>query len=72
MLAGTPPLLTAQKLRALELRGDSSHAYNLREVRAENAAPSERAERAYGQRVADCQPRAPKRAGTGAATWVRL
>ena len=75
------PSLLAQKLRALELRAGmpsrrgqrgSTHAYNLKEVRARERALSEQAERAYRQLVADWQAKAPKRAGTGAATGVRL
>jgi transposase len=75
------PSLLAQKLRALELRAGmpsrrgqrgSTHAYNLKEVRARERALSEQAEIAYRQLVADWQAKAPKRAGTGAATGVRL
>jgi transposase len=75
------PSLTAQKLRALELRAGmpsrrgqrgSTHAYNLKDVRARERALSEQAERAYRQLVADWQAKTPKRAGTGAATGVRL
>jgi transposase len=75
------PSLLAQKLRAHELRAGmpsrrgqrgSTHAYNLKEVRARERAPSEQAELAYRRLVADWQAKAPKRAGTGAATGVRL
>ena len=75
------PSLTAQKLRALELRAGmptrrghrgSTHANNLKEVRTRERALSEQAERAYRQLVADWQAKAPKRAGTGATTGVRL
>jgi transposase len=76
------PSLLAQKLRALELRAGmpsrrgqrgSTHAYNLKEVRARERALSEQAEHAYRQMVADWRAKAPaKRAGTGAATGVRL
>jgi hypothetical protein len=72
------PSLLAQKLRALELpagmpsrRGQrgSTHAYNLKEVRAREHALSEQAELAYRQLVADWQAKAPaRRTGTGAAT----
>src|SRR3972149_7410953 len=72
------PSLTAQKLRALELRAGvpsrrgqrgSTHAYNLKEVRARERALSEQAELAYRQLVADWQAKAPAtRVGTGAAT----
>jgi transposase len=76
------PSLTAQKLRALELRAGvpsrrgqrgSTHGYNLKEVRARERALSEQAERAYCQLVADWQSRSPKaKAGAGAATGERL
>ena len=75
------PSLLAQKLRALELRAGmpsrrgqrgSTHAYNLKEVRARERALSEQGELAYKQLVADWQAKARKRAGTGAATGVRL
>ncbi len=75
------PSLTAQKLRALELRAGmpsrrgqrgSTHAYNLKEVRARERALSEQAELVYRQLVADWQAKAPKGTGTGAATGVRL
>jgi transposase len=73
------PSLLAQKLRALELRAGmpsrrgqrgSTHAYNLKEVRARERALSEQGELAYRQLVADWRAKAPK--GTGAATGVRL
>jgi transposase len=63
------PSLTAQKLRALELRAGmpsrrgqrgSTHASNLKEVRARERALSEQAERAYRQLVADWQSRSPR------------
>ena len=75
------PSLLAQKLRALELRagmpsrrgqGGSTHAYNLKEVRARERALSEQGELAYRQLVADWHTKAPKKVGTGAATGVRL
>jgi transposase len=76
------PSLTAQKLRALELRAGmpsrrgqrgSTHAYNLKEVRARERALSEQAERAYQKLVAEWQTRSPRpKAGAGAATGVRL
>jgi transposase len=76
------PSLLAQKLRALELRAGmpsrrgqrgSTHAYNLKEVRARERALSEQGEIAYKQLVADWQSRAPRaKAGAGAATGVRL
>jgi transposase len=75
------PSLLAQKLRALELRAGmpsrrgqrgSTHAYNLKQVRARERALSEQGELAYRQLVADWQAKAPKKAGTGAATGVRL
>jgi hypothetical protein len=71
----------AQKLRALELRAGmpsrrgqrgSTHAYNLKEVRARERALSEHGERGYRQLVSDWQAKARKRAGAGAATGVRL
>jgi transposase len=75
------PSLLAQKVRALELRAcmpsrrgqrGSTHAYNLKEVRARERALSEQGELAYRQLVADWHAKARKRAGTGAATGVRL
>jgi transposase len=75
------PSLLAQKLRALELRAGmpsrrgqrgSTHAYNLKEVRARERALSEQGEIAYKQLVADWHAKAGKRAGTGAATGARL
>src|SRR5213596_881084 len=75
------PSLTAQKLRALELRAGmpsrrgqrgSSHAYNLKEVRARERALSEQGELAYRQLVAAWRAKAPGRAGAGAATGKRL
>jgi len=76
------PSLTAQKLRALELRAGmpsrrgqrgSTHAYNLKEVRARERALSEQAERAYRQLVADWQAKAPASgAGVAAANGARL
>ena len=75
------PSLLAQKLRRLELRAGmpsrrgqrgSTHAYNLKEVRARERALSEQGEIAYKQLVADWQAKRPARAGAGAATGVRL
>jgi transposase len=75
------PSLLAQKLRALELRAGmpsrrgqrgSTHAYNLKEVRARERALTEQGELAYRQLVADWHAKAPRKAGTGAATGVRL
>jgi transposase len=77
---GRPSLLT-QKLRRLELRAGmpsrrgqrgSTHAYNLKEVRARERALSEQGEIAYKQLVADWQAKRPPRADAGAATGVRL
>ena len=77
---GRPSLLT-QKLRKLELRAGmpsrrgqrgSTHAYNLKEVRARERALSEQGEIAYKQLVADWQAKRSARAGAGAATGVRL
>lgn len=78
---GRPSLLT-QKLRKLELRAGmpsrrgqrgSTHAYNLKEVRARERALSEQGEIAYKQLVADWQAKATgTRTGTGAATGARL
>ena len=50
----------------------STHAYNLKEVRARERALSEQGEIAYKQLVADWHAKAGKRTGTGAATGVRL
>src|SRR5262249_24102808 len=75
------PSLLAQKLRALELRAGmpsrrgqrgSTHAYNLKEVRAHERALSEQAEIAYRKLVANWHPKRPARAGAGAATGERL
>lgn len=76
------PSLLAQKLRRLELRAGmpsrrgqrgSTHAYNLKEVRARERALSEQGEIAYKQLVADWQAKRPAvRAGAGAATGERL
>ena len=76
------PSLLAQKLRRLELcagmpsrRGQrgSTHAYNLKEVRARERALSEQGELAYKQLVADWQAKASgRKTGAGAATGVRL
>jgi transposase len=74
------PSLLAQKLRALELaagapsrRGQrgSTHAYNLKEVRARERAVSEQAELAYEKLTARWQKRRPQ-TGAGAATGERL
>jgi hypothetical protein len=76
------PSLLAQKLRRLELRAGmpshrgqrgSTHAYNLKEVRARERALSEQGEIAYKQLVGDWQAKAPtNKPGTGAATGMRL
>jgi hypothetical protein len=75
------PSPLAQKLRALELRAGmpsrrgqrgSTHAYNLKEVRARERALSEQGELAYRQLVANWHTKAPKKTGTGAATGARL
>ncbi len=75
------PSLLAQKLRKLELRAGmpsrrgqrgSTHAYNLKEVRARERALSEQGEIAYQQLVADWQAKRPARAGASAATGERL
>ena len=51
----------------------STHAYNLKEVRARERALSEQAEIAYRQLVSDWRAKAPaKKTGTGAATGERL
>ena len=51
----------------------STHAYNLKEVRARERALSEQGEIAYKQLVADWQAKASaKKTGAGAATGVRL
>jgi transposase len=78
---GRPSLLT-QKLRKLELRAGmpsrrgqrgSTHAYNLKEVRARERALSEQGEVAYRKLVADWQAKRPvAKAGAGAATGERL
>ena len=69
------PSLTAQKLRALELRAGHARPaaarrarpprYSLKEVRARENALTEQAERAYRQLVADWQAKAPAN-----ATWA--
>ena len=68
------PSLTAQKLRALELRAGAparrgqrgrAAAYSLKEVRRRERALTEQAERSYRQLVADWQAKAP--AGDGRA-----
>jgi transposase len=76
------PSLTAQKLRALELRagmpsrrGQKGKAanYSLKEVRARERRLTEQAERAYRQLVADWQAKAPARKeGVAAANGARL
>jgi transposase len=75
------PSLLAQKLRALELRAGmpsrrgqrgSTHAYNLKQVRARERALSEQGELAYRQLVANWHTKAAKKTGTGAATGARL
>ena len=76
------PSLTAQKLRALELRagmpsrrGQKGKAagYSLKEVRARERRFTEQAERAYRRLVADWQAEAPARKeGVVAANGARL
>lgn len=79
--ASSRPSLLAQKLRRLELRAGmpsrrgqrgTTHADNLQEVRARERALSEQGEIAYKQLVADWEAKRRGRAGTGAATGVRL
>jgi transposase len=74
------PSLVAQKLRALELaagapsrRGQrgSTHAYNLKAVRARERAVSEQAELAYTELTEQWRKRGPSK-GAGAATGERL
>ena len=63
------PSLLAHKLRAgmPSRRGQrgSTHAYNLKEVRARERALSEQGEIAYRQLVADWRAKATRRAGRG-------
>jgi transposase len=76
------PSLTAQKLRALELRAGmpsrrgqkgKAASYSLKQVRARERALTEQAERAYRQLVADWQAKAPARKeGVAAANGARL
>jgi len=75
------PSLTAQKLRALELRAGmpsrrgqkgKAAAYSLREVRRRENALAEQGEHAYRQLVADWQAKARTKVGAGAATGERL
>jgi transposase len=77
------PSLTANKLRALELkagmpsrRGQKGTAsgYSLKDVRAREKALAEQAERAYAQMVADWQAKAPtnRNVGVAAANGARL
>lgn len=75
------PSLMARKLRRLELRAGmpsrrgqrgTTHAYNLKEVRARERALSEQGEIAYKQLVAEWEAKRRGGAGTGAATGVRL
>jgi transposase len=77
------PSLTAQKLRALELRAGApprrgqkgkAASYSLKDVRAREKALAEQAEQAYRQLVADWQAKTPKRGDTGvaAANGARL
>lgn len=77
------PSLTAQKLRALELRAGApprrgqkgkAASYSLKDVRAREKALAEQAEHAYRQLVADWQAKTPKRGDTGvvAANGARL
>jgi transposase len=74
------PLLTAQKLRALELRAGAPQrrgqrgptwAYSVRELRERERALSEQAELAYSKLTAGWQRQRPA-AGAGAATGERL
>jgi len=77
------PSLTAQKLRALELRAGAparrgqkgrAAAYSLKEVRRRERALTEQAEQTYRQLVADWQAKAParRRSGVAAANGARL
>ncbi len=77
------PSLTAQKLRALELRAGAparrgqkgrAAAYSLKEVRRRERALTEQAEQTYQQLVADWQAKAParRRSGVAAANGARL
>jgi transposase len=76
------PSLTAQKLRALELRAGAparrgqkgrAAAYSLKEVRRRERALTEQAEQTYRQLVADWQAKAPARStGVAAANGARL
>jgi transposase len=76
------PSLTAQKLRALELRAGmpsrrgqkrKAASYSLKQVRARERALTEQAERAYRQLVADWQAKAPARKeSVAAANGARL
>ncbi len=50
----------------------STHAYNLKEVRARERALSEQGELAYRQLVTDWHAKGRKRAGADAATGARL
>ena len=51
----------------------STHAYNLKEVRARERALSEQAERVYRQLVAEWQTKSPRpKVSAGAATGERL
>jgi transposase len=70
------PSLTAQKLRALELRAGApprrgqkgkAAGYSLKDVRAREKALAEQAEHAYRQLVADWQAKAPATKNTGVA-----
>jgi hypothetical protein len=76
------PSLTAQKLRALELRAGmpsrrgqrgKAAAYSLKEVRPRENELTQQAEHAYRQLVADWQAKAPTRTrGVAAANGARL
>jgi transposase len=77
------PSLTAQKLRALELRAGmpsrrgqkgKAAAYSLKEVRRRERALAEQGEQAYRQLVADWQAKTPSktRPGVAAANGTRL
>ena len=76
------PSLTAQKLRALELRAGmpsrrgqkgKAAAYSLKDVRAQERALTEQAEHAYQRLVADWRAKTPaKKEGVAAANGARL
>src|SRR3954454_16334994 len=80
--ASQRPSLTAQKLRALELRAGmpsrrgqkgKAASYSLKDVRRRERELTEEAEHAYRQLVADWQAKAPPKAkGVAAANGARL